>query len=634
MRRLLPAFCLVLALNTDAAPHPHHDEAAPPAPGYGALAYHAPAPGSYTLPVIRAAADGSVVRDDGVPTSLHALYTGKLTVLGFIYTHCADPNGCPLATFVMRQIARRAATHAALAGKVRLVSLSFDPARDTPAQLAKYAASFRKPEMDWQFVTAPDAATLAPVLDAYGQSVQLDPDGGAYSHQLRVFVIDAERNIRNEYSTSFLHADTVVADLITIALAENHSTTPSQVSLPPTLAEAGDAKQDYERPDYRTRSRALAARQGAAADLLASLRSPPLGLPPVPADRVPSRAALELGRRLFFDRRLSHNQTLACASCHVPDQGFTHSELATPVGLEGRTVRRNAPSLYNVAHMRLLFHDGRETSLAQQVWGPLLAFNEMANPSIGFVLERLRALEDYAVAFAEVFPGRGLTQETLGEALAAYELALVSGHSAFDRWKYARDTAALTAEQARGYALFVGKAGCSGCHLVGESHALFTDHGLHNTGVGYARSMHRETSGPVPVGPGIVLTPAVDAVAASSERPPNDLGRYEITLDPADRWKFRTPGLRNVALTAPYMHDGSLRSLEEVIDFYDRGGVPNEGLDPRLQPLGLAAPERRALAAFLRALTGNNVDTLVRDAFAQRIGDRTSRGADAPEKSN
>lgn len=611
----------------------HHHSAASSgpalAPGYGRLPQAPAAPGTYRLPVVRRAPDGDVIDDTGRVTTLHALFEGRLVVLNFMFTHCADPNGCPLASFVLRQLADHVASEPRLRGRVRIVSLSFDPARDTPARLTDYARTFRKEETDWHFVTTRDAGTLLPILAGYGQAVQRDPDGSSFSHQLRVFLIDPEGNIRNEYSTSYLHADTLRADLLTLGLP------PPVAPIAPAaqVASAGDRREGYAARDFRSRTRAVAARTVAAVrtDLRALMRSPPLGLPPfpLPESALPSQAAIDLGRRLFFERRLSHNNTLACGSCHVPDQGFTQHELATPVGIEGRTVRRNAPSLYNVAYLPRLFLDSREYRLEQQVWSPLLARNEMANPAIGHVLEKLRATDDYAEAFARVYPGRGLTQETLGEALSAYQRGLLSGRSAFDRWRYGGDSSALDASARRGFELFTGRAGCSGCHRIGERDALFTDHELHNTGLGYARSMGHSVPGVVPVGPGITLAVAADAVAASTGPRENDLGYYEITGDPADRWKFRTPGLRNVALTAPYMHDGSLATLEEVIAFYQRGGIANEGLDPKIRPLALDPDDVSALLAFLVALTGDNVEALTRDAFSQPIGDigRTTAGS-------
>ena len=155
-----------------------------------------------------------------------------------------------------------------------------------------------------------------------------------------------------------------------------------------TLHGAGDNKDGYATGDYATRSGHLPNRRGETRDLLAMMTPPPLGLPPleVPADNLLSAEKVALGRKLFFDRRLSLNRTISCAMCHVPEQGFAHNELAMAVGLEGRTVRRNSPTLYNVAYMQRLFHDARDDRLEHQVWQPLLAVNEMANPSVSAVV--------------------------------------------------------------------------------------------------------------------------------------------------------------------------------------------------------------------------------------------------------
>jgi cytochrome c peroxidase len=308
--------------------------------------------------------------------------------------------------------------------------------------------------------------------------------------------------------------------------------------------------------------------------------------------------------------------------CHIPEQGFTNNELATAVGIEGRTVRRNAPSVYNVAYPERLFHDGRETRLEHQVWAPLLAHNEMGNPSIGSVLERIAGLRDYDGLFEAAFRERGLALETLGMALASYQRTLVSGDSPFDRWHYGGDPSAVSESARRGFGLFTGKAACSVCHPLGADHALFSDGAFHNTGVGYATSMGATSRVQrVQVAPGRYLEVDRAIVDRVSETPPSDLGLYEITQDPADRWRYRTPTLRNVALTAPYMHDGSLATLRDVVAFYDRGGVPNEVLDPLIRPLGLGAAEIDDLVAFLESLTGSDVDTLVADAFAAPVGE-------------
>lgn len=348
----------------------------------------------------------------------------------------------------------------------------------------------------------------------------------------------------------------------------------------------------------------------------------PLGLPalPVPPDAPLQKARIDLGRTLFMDRRLSHNNTLSCGMCHVPEQGFTSNELGTAIGLEGQTIRRNSPTIFNVAYVEQLFHDGREFSLENQAWGPLLAGNEMANPSIGYVVEKIRALPEYAGRFEAAFAGRGPDMMTIGLALAAYQRTVNSANSRFDRWRYGGEANALNSEEQAGFALFVGKAGCVACHPVGEKAALFSDNRFHNTGIGYANSMELPRRHRVQLAPGQFVVVDDKALDSFEKRQP-DVGRYEVTLDPADSWAYRTPILRNVALTGPYMHDGSLATLEEVIEFYDRGGIDNPHKDPLLKPLGLSPAERRALTAFLGTLTGDNVQHLVAEARAAMPGE-------------
>ena len=377
----------------------------------------------------------------------------------------------------------------------------------------------------------------------------------------------------------------------------------------------GDSRAGYEATTYRTQSRNLDG-AGTALDLVALTKQPPLGLPPVPAEtEPPTPASVALGRKLFVDRRLSANGTLSCAMCHIPEQGFTHNELATPVGIEGRDVKRNAPALYNVVYRSALFHDGRESSLVQQVWSPLLAENEMGNASQADVVARIAAAEDYREPFGAAFDGAP-TAENVGRALAAYERSLLSADSPFDRFRFGGDANALDATARAGLALFVAK-GCSACHTIGERNALFTDDGFHDTGIGYYAAKRGKGVSRMQVAPGVVIDVSSDLTAPDA----NDLGRFEATHADVDRWKYRTPTLRNVALTAPYMHDGSLPTLAAVIDYYDRGGTPHPGQDARIVPLGLAAEERTALTAFLDALTGSNVAALARDARSAAIGD-------------
>ena len=334
------------------------------------------------------------------------------------------------------------------------------------------------------------------------------------------------------------------------------------------------------------------------------------GLPPLqwPADVVPDRNRIELGRKLFFDRRLSFNGTMSCAMCHVPEEGFTSNASRTAVGIEGKSLKRNAPSLLNVAWQSTLFHDGRESSLSTQAWMPLLHPDEMANPSIGHVLQRIRGMADYDGQFERAFRGGGPSMETLGAAIAAFEATLVSADSRFDRWRYRGQSRALTDMEQLGFRIFSGKGRCTVCHLIGEQHALLSDGKFHVTGAGFAPPPGR--SFVVPLAPGVQTVLTDGDLAAFTASVPPDLGRFEITLDPADRYAFKTPSLRNVARTAPYMHDGSLATLEEVVAFYDQGGGNAPDKSEALSALGLDSEERRALVAFLRSLDGASLPDL------------------------
>ena len=241
-------------------------------------------------------------------------------------------------------------------------------------------------------------------------------------------------------------------------------------------------------PDYPAPSKVIVATGGEPAPLRDYIRHPPLGLPAmvIPERNPVTVEKIALGRKLFFDRRLSFNGTLSCAMCHVPEQGFTQRELRTPVGVEGRFIKRNAPALYNVGYRRALFHDGRESSLENQVWQPLLLHNEMANPSIGFVLDTIAGAEDYRGLFQTAFE-QGLTMETVGMALASYQRGLVSGDSAFDRWHFGgEDTLSESARS--GWQVFQD-AGCVSCHTVADGHAHFTNDQFYDTGVSRPASM-------------------------------------------------------------------------------------------------------------------------------------------------
>ena len=412
--------------------------------------------------------------------------------------------------------------------------------------------------------------------------------------------------------------------LLLLALTCVHAVAAARPSAPVRVG-AGDVRDGYADAGFVTRTRSLDATAGATTEtsgyLLSLVRSPPLGLPSLDLVRVPGADGIALGRRLFFDRRLSFNATLSCAMCHIPEQAFTQNELMTPVGFQGRAVKRNAPALYNVAYRKVLFFDGREETLEQQIWSPILAGNEMAMPAMGTLLSRLRDLDEYESDFREAY-GEGINARTLGYALADYQRALLSADSPFDRWKYGNEENALPEEAQRGFRLFTD-AGCAACHLVEATYAHFTDDDFHDTGIGYAAAMSSTIR--VQLAPGVF----VDVDRQSLSPAPvllSDLGRYEATGIARDRWKYRTPSLRNVALTPPYMHNGSLATLAEVVDFYDRGGVPHDGLDPRIRPLGLTGAQKADLVAFLESLTGRNVNSLARDARAAPIGD--IRGAE------
>ena len=626
-RSLLKILFVILAALADGAL-----AAEPLAPGYSALEFSAPEPGSYALPVLGAAADGDVLDTQGKSLTLHRLMGDKVVLLSFIYGGCSDVNGCPLATAVLHKIKNRLKKEPEVAAQLRLVTLSFDPDHDTPEMMGRYGQALQDKALEWHFLTTRSEQDLQPILAHYPQNIQkiYDAQGrdtGTFSHNLRVYLIDKNKQLRNIYSVDFLHPDTLINDIKTLVQAEPKSAAApvngQKSGVQPGLYAPGDNKSNYQNSDYQTHSIALTDRVGRAANLLKTVKKPPLGLPavPVPVDNPLTKEKVRLGRKLFYDRRLSFNNTLSCAMCHVPEQGFTSNEMATAVGIEGRTVRRNSPTLYNIAYAQSLFHDSRETTLEQQIWGPLLAHNEMANPSIGYVIDKIKHSADYNGLFKQAF-GKEPAMETIGMAMASYERTLNSAHSAFDRWYYGKDKLALDATAQRGFQLFNGKAHCSGCHAINKNYALFTDNNNHNTGIGYADALGKaDNTRRVQVAPGVYVDVAATLITTVAEPKSNDLGRYEVTQKPEDRWKYKTPSLRNVGLTAPYMHNGAIATLQQVVEFYNRGGIANENLDPLIRPLHLTALEIADLTAFLEALTGDNVQELVSDAFAAPVGD-------------
>jgi cytochrome c peroxidase len=348
------------------------------------------------------------------------------------------------------------------------------------------------------------------------------------------------------------------------------------------------------------------------------------GLPPLvaPDEILLAPEVIALGKALFFDKRLSFNQTMSCAMCHLPEEAFAATTSQVSLGMNGRRLRRNAPSLLNVSWQSALFHDGREFSLESQAWTPFLHADEMANPSVGYVLNRLKQLPEYPLLFTRAYGEPLPTMDRVGVAIAAFERTLISANSAFDRWQFGTDKSALNTEAQQGLALFIGKAKCSTCHLIGKKDALLTDGKYHDTGVGQLAKPNNAV---------LVQSSAMDESALTPKSLPDvyelvmpDLGRYEITKRVEDLYAFRTPSLRNVARTPPYMHDGSLATLNDVINFYDKGGghndKKNEGVkngnvvqeQSQLSPLGLSHDEKKALLTFLGALNGQ-------DAFVEGV---------------
>ena len=216
--------------------------------------------------------------------------------------------------------------------------------------------------------------------------------------------------------------------------------------------------------------------------------------------------------------------------------------------------------------------------------------------------------------------------ETIGMALASYQRTLNSGNSRFDRWYYGKEEDALSKEEIRGFELFAGKAQCSVCHLINEEYALFTDNKMHNTGHGFAASMGiAQEKTRVQLAPGVFVDVDTEIIDSVRQQPKqNDVGLYEVTQNPFDRWKYRTPSLRNIELTPPYMHDGAFGKVRRVIEFYNQGGVENELLSPLIQPLNLTEQEIDDIVAFLHTLTGENTWVIVADAFAAPIGELRS----------
>lgn len=346
------------------------------------------------------------------------------------------------------------------------------------------------------------------------------------------------------------------------------------------------------------------AAAGALAGRAAVGAWPTLGLPPVPTqpDNPQTPEKVALGRALFEDERLSADGQVSCATCHQAERAFTDGR-SVAQGARRQDGTRNTPTLLNSAYLTSMFWDGRRGSLEEQAGDPLVNPVEHGLGSHDEVLARVRADAAHAAGFRAAFGAapEAIRMEHVAKALAAFQRTLLAGDSPFDRYRYLADPGALSAAQVRGLGLFTGRAGCAACHTIGEKDALFTDNAFHSIGIARTRSR-----------PGLAGRAAHLVGLSPSERDRSiitdpevaDLGRFAVTLKPPDIGRFRTPSLRNVALTAPYMHDGSVPALGEAVE----REVYYRGLESG-RPLILTPREKADLVAFLEALTSHGLAT-------------------------
>ena len=319
----------------------------------------------------------------------------------------------------------------------------------------------------------------------------------------------------------------------------------------------------------------------------------PLGLDlyrPEPADNPATPDKVRLGQRLFRERLLSHNRSIACGDCHQPKRAFADGR-AKAVGVYGRQGPRSVPTLINRAWGESFFWDGRIPTLEKQVIQPILAKTEM-DLTLEEAVARLNRKRRYRRAFSKAFD-REPDADGLAAALASYVRTIVAGNSPYDRYLF-DDSKALSAQELAGLRIFRGKANCIGCHTG----PILSDEAFHNTGVAWKD--------------GEFL----------------DQGRALATERTDDRGKFKTPTLREVARTAPYMHDGSLGTLRDVVDFYSDGGRANPNLDDDIGKLNLSDEEKAQLIAFLRALSGEIQEG--KSSWLRQVGDADASGASVP----
>ncbi len=352
--------------------------------------------------------------------------------------------------------------------------------------------------------------------------------------------------------------------------------------------------------------------------LTSTVYAEPLGLPPVPvpADNPQTAAKIKLGDRLFNDLRFSTTGEVACATCHAADKAMTDSPLATSEGINKLTGTRNAPTVLNSAYNKTQFWDGRSPSLEDQARHPFLNPVEMGLASHQPIIDVIRSDRQYKREFKRVFGAKPaeITIEHVIKAIAAFERTQITGDSPFDHYYFAGEATAMTDSAIRGFDVFLNQGRCVSCHTVEQDHAIFTDHKFHNIGVGINGIETR-----VPQLAGAFLRAKnqgadVD-IAVLTDPDVSHLGRFVVDEELTSMGAFKTSTLRNIAATAPYMHDGSLKTLREVVVHYNNGGVTdanqtaNAFLSGGIRPLDLSEQQIDDLVSFMEALTSPGVLT-------------------------
>ena len=360
----------------------------------------------------------------------------------------------------------------------------------------------------------------------------------------------------------------------------------------------------------------------------ADVTEAPAGLDPVvwaafiPKDNALTRRRVELGRKLYFDTRLSRDGTVSCATCHDVTRGFTDQRKVSE-GIKDQVGQRNAPTVLNTALLETLFLDGRSPTLDHQAKMPILNPIEMGMPDEAAAVEAIRSDPAYGKAFKEAY-GRGVNYEDIGRAIGAFERTLVFIDSPFRRF-LGGDARAVSADARAGWALFNGKARCVTCHPVNLSNPLGTDNRFHNIGVSARHqnfeSLARRALKALGEDPS---EKKLDELALATEM--SELGRFMVTKNRSDIGAFRTSMLLNVGITPPYMHDGSLPTLWDVMDHYNKGGEPNPFIDGGMEPLALTETEIHQMVAFLFSLTDVRLAAENRRQFAvQKAAAQKSR---------